>query len=391
MLSSSRESLLEAILKGNPRQTIMRIGIDAFPALETRGGIGTYVRHLLPALAALDSGDEFIAYVPGREAQRKAAFPQDLTQGVRYRPTNRTLLRWRGWLDGLDLYHGTNFKFQTYGRHGAVVTIHDLWLDRYPQRSRKLFGQRISRLRARRRLKNVAKVIADSRNTACDIQELYEVPPEKIVVIYPGTPSAFFDEPAPDRLSELRMRYHLDATPFMLFVGGADPRKNHRVLLEAFASLAETRKDVALVMVGDAEHRGLRISDTVRDHKLERQVRCVGSVPADDLRLLYAGAELFAFPSLYEGFGFPVLEAMACGTPVLTSNRTSLPEVAGDAALLVDPESAEEVTEGIRHILTDTSLRQSLRQKGVARAKEFNWETTARQTHAVYQDACHNA
>ncbi len=370
---------------------MMRIGIDAFPALETSGGIGTYVRHLLPALGALESGDELIAYVPGLKASRSAPFRHDVTPGIKYRPTNRAVLRWRGWLDGLDLYHGTNFKFHTQGRYGAVVTIHDLWLDRHPQYSRKLFGQGASTLRARHRLRGAVRVIADSRHTACDIQEIYGVSSERVVVIYPGTPSAFFDEPAPDRLTDLRTRYKLDATPFMLFVGGADPRKNHRVLVEAFARLAELRKDMALVIVGDPDHRGLRISDTVRECKLEGRVHCVGSVPVHDLRLLYAAAELFAFPSLYEGFGFPVLEAMACGTPVLTSNRTSLPEVAGDAALLVDPESAEEVTEGIRHILTDTSLRQSLRQKGVARAKEFNWETTARQTHAVYQDACHNA
>lgn len=368
----------------------MRIGIDAFPALETQGGVGTYVRHLLPALAALNSGDELVAYVPRQQESRGNLIRLDCLPGVSYRPTSRMALRWRGRVDGLDLYHGTNFKFQAEGRHGAVVTIHDLWLDRYPQYSRKLFGQGASRLRARRRLRSAARVIADSRHTARDIQEVYGIPPEKIAVVYPGTPSAFFDEPPADRLFDIRKRYNLDTEPYVLFVGGADPRKNHRVLLEAFAGPAEIGKDVRLVIAGDADYRGHRISDTLRERQLEGRVRCLGPVSGDDLRLLYRGAELFAFPSLYEGFGFPVLEAMACGTPVLTSNRTSLPEVAGEAALLVDPESPEEVAEGIRRILTDSSLRLSLRNKGLARAKEFNWETTARLTHAVYRDACNN-
>ncbi len=366
----------------------MRIGIDAFPALETQGGIGTYVRHLLPALASLESGDELIAYIPRSAASRRELAGDNTAPGVTHRPTSRMMLRWRGWLDGLDLYHGTSFKFHTRGRYGAVVTIHDLWLDRYPQYSRKLLGQGISRLRARRRLRDAARVIADSRHTARDILEVYEVPPENIVVIYPGTPSAFFDAPAPDRLHDIRMRYGLDTKPYLLFIGGATPRKNHRVLLQAFAGLPEIRKETQLVIVGDPYHRGLSVDDTVREFKLEGQVQCVGRVPTDDLKGLYAQAELFVFPSLYEGFGFPVLEAMACGTPVLASNRTSLPEVVGDAAVLVNPESSDELSEAIRRVLTDTSVRLSLRQRGLTRAKEFSWEATARQTRAVYQDVC---
>lgn len=365
----------------------MRIGIDAFPALETQGGIGTYVRHLLPALAALESGDELIAYVPWSGASRANPAGRNVSPGVTCLPTSRAMLRWRGWIDGLDLYHGTNFKLHARGRYGAVVTIHDLWLERYPQYSRKLLGEGVSKLRTGRRLRAAARVIADSHHTACDIQEVYGVPPDKIAVVYPGTPSAFFDPPAGD-LSELRKRYGLDARPYLLFVGGATPRKNHRVLLRAFAELADIRKDVALVIVGDPDHRGLSVDETVREFNLEGQVRCVGRVSTEDLKVLYAQAELFVFPSLYEGFGFPVLEAMACGTPVLASNRTSLPEVAGDAAVLVNPESAEELAEAIRRLVTDTALRLSLRQKGLTRAKEFTWDATARQTHAVYRDVC---
>jgi glycosyltransferase involved in cell wall biosynthesis len=366
----------------------MRIGIDAFPALQTHGGIGGYVRGLLQALAALESGHELIGYVP-KHSKSNAADTRWVRPGeIRWVETGRCSLRYRGWLDGLDLYHGTNFKFDTQGRHGAVLTIHDLWLDRYPQYSRKFLGQRFSSYRTRLRANRAAHIIADSRHTAQDVQELYGLPPGKVSVIYPGASSEFFPARGMKELSSLRGRYGIPEEPYILFVGGADPRKNHRGLCEAFAHHQDLRKKCCLVVVGDPVHRMGSVVQTTSRLNIQERVVCLGTVPVADLRLLYAHADLFVFPSLYEGFGFPVLEAMACGTPVITSNRSSLPEVAGDAAVLVNPEDPPALAEAMRRVLFDQSLRESLKAKGVEQVKRFTWQKAARQTLEVYRQAC---
>ncbi len=365
----------------------MRVGIDAFPAVETRGGVGNYVRELLRALAALDNGDEFVAYVPRREPVAHT-FGEGITGKVIWRETRRAGLRWRGALDALDLYHGTNFKMHTRGRYGAVLTIHDLWLDRYPQYSRKLFGQRLSSYRTRRRAGRAVRVIADSQHTAKDLAELYGFSKEKVTVIYPGASPGFFPETDRGAGATLRARYGIPAEPYVLFVGGADPRKNHRVVLESFAGSEDLRKACSLVAVGDPVHHFGSIAATARRFGVADRVLCTGSVSLEDLRGLYSHAALFVFPSLYEGFGFPVLEAMACGTPVVTSNRTSLPEVAGEAALLIDPEDPQALAAAVVRVLSDQALRQMMSAKGFERVTHFSWETTARETLQVYREVC---
>jgi glycosyltransferase involved in cell wall biosynthesis len=142
------------------------------------------------------------------------------------------------------------------------------------------------------------------------------------------------------------------------------------------------------VLVGDIHHRFGDLLQTARTLGLERRVVCTGRLPIEDIRLLYSHADLFVFPSIYEGFGMPVLEAMACGAPVITSNRTALPEVAGDAAVLVNPEDAEELGEAMVRVLEDQTLRATLKEKGLKRAKQFTWERAARQTMALYRELC---
>src|SRR5947208_2754067 len=187
---------------------------------------------------------------------------------------------------------------------------------------------------------------------------------------------------------DLRRRIGLHADKYILFIGGADPRKNHATLVAAFAGRAEQLKSHALVLVGDRVHPFGSYMKTVRAHGLEAQVVCPGRLPSEDLRLLYSAAELFVFPSIYEGFGMPVLEAMACGAPVITSNTTSLPEVAGDAAILINPLNAGELGEAIVRVLSDEKLREGLRARGLERVKQFTWERAARHTMEVYREVC---
>ena len=366
----------------------MRVGIDASSIVGDRGGVGWHTYHLLKTMLGLRGDVEFVAYVNHGSLQNGVLKGWDDGQGIRWVETGRLMMRWRGRLDGLDLYHGTNFKMRTTGRFGGVVTIYDLWMERHPEYSPKLFGQRASSLRTRRTAWRARKVITISEFSAREIESLYGVPRNRIAVIPCGVSADFRPRHDPSEFSKLRQRIGLPDAPFILFVGGADPRKNHGALVRSFATRADELKNHRLVLVGDRVHRFGSMAETIARCGVEGRVICPGRLPIEDIVRLYSHADLFVFPSLYEGFGMPVIEAMACGAPVVTSNRASMPEVAGDAAVLVNPDSDEELAEAMVRVLRDTPLRESLRANGFVRAKQFTWERAARQTLAVYREVC---
>jgi glycosyltransferase involved in cell wall biosynthesis len=366
----------------------VKIGIDANPIVGDRGGVGWHLFHLLRALVELKEDMELVCYVrPGALASlRREAWMAD--PRIRWVETGRLRMRWCGGRDKLDLYHGPNFRLQTEGRCGGVVTIHDLWLDRHPEYSPKLFGQRRAFQRTRRTAWRARKVVTVSEFSAGEIRALYGLPAERIAVIHNGVSGDFHPVRDDAAMKELRDRLGLPAGGFILFVGGADPRKNHRAFLQAAARRADRLGNRMLVLVGDPIHRFGNYIETAKALSLERRVVCTGRLAIEEIRLLYSHADLFVFPSWYEGFGMPVLEAMACGAPVITSNTTALPEVAGDAALLVNPEDTDELADAMVRVLDDQALRATLREKGFQRAKHFTWERAARQTLAVYRDVC---
>lgn len=368
----------------------MKVGIDANPTVRHRGGIGWHTYHLLRALVELKDPDlELIAYVsPGSGDADAMQEPWAHGRGVTWRETGGWALRWRSAADKLDVFHGPNFKLPTVGRFGGIVTIHDLWLARHPRYSRKLFGQWIATRRLRRTAHKAARIITVSEHSARDIVAICGVPREKVTVIHNAVSEVFYPSRDPLALAAWGRRVGWTPRPFMLFVGGADPRKNHRAMLEAYASRLEHLRSHALIMVGTPAHRFGNLFDSVAAAGLQKHVVCTGSLPVSDLRLLYSHADLFVFPSIYEGFGMPVLEAMACGAPVITSNTTALPEVAGDAAVLVDPNNTEELADAMVRMLSDSSLRAALQEKGFRRAKQFTWERAARLTLAVYREVC---
>jgi glycosyltransferase involved in cell wall biosynthesis len=366
----------------------MRIGFDASPLLSLYGGVGRYTYHLLRSLIELKEDLEFVCYVKPRTLRDGLPEGWEVYPNVRWVETPRAWLRWRGRLDRLDLYHGTNFKLQTTGRFGGVVTIYDLWLDRYPQYSSKLFGQRLSYYRTRRTAQRARKVVAISEHTARDIHSLYGIEVSKIAVIHVGVSDEFRPFKDPASKEELHRRVSIPTSRFILFMGGADPRKNHETLLRACAGHPALLERHSLVMVGDERHRFGDIRATAARLGLGERVICTGRVGMSDLRLLYSHADAFVFPSIYEGFGIPVLEAMACGAPVITSNTTSLPEVAGNAALLVNPLNATELAEALSRVLENSALQQELREKGFERVKAFSWSRVARETFALYRELC---
>ena len=364
----------------------MKIGFDATPLIHPIGGIACYAKNLLKALLELNSGDIFFGYIPLGTSSQLPWPTHEYGERLRWVEVSPRSLRHRGTTDQLDVYHGTNFKLQTSGRCGTVLTIHDLWLDRHPEYSKKFFGQRLSFYRTRRRARHANRIIADSHFTAAEIQELYGIPAEKISVIHLGLTSDFFPDQDEAKFSELRQRIGLPNLPYIFFVGGADPRKNHRVLLQAFSHHPFLRQHYRLVIVGSPTSRVGRIQQTSQELGILDKVVCVNKVAVEDLRLLYSHAAVFVFPSRYEGFGFPVLEAMGCGVPVIASKVSSIPEVAGTAALLVSPENEDELAHAITRVLQDPILQDVLRQQGLERSKAFSWSRTALETLKIYQE-----
>ena len=364
----------------------MRIGIDVGSIIGDKGGVGWHVYQLLRHLVALDDDFELVCYVPPGSRAGRELEPWERDRRLRWIETGRWFWRWRGRLDGLDLFHGPNFKLRTEGRCGGVVTVHDVWLDRHPEYSTKLFGQQAASRRTKRTVWKARKVVTVSDFSAREIAEIHGLPPDRIVTIHNGVSEDFHRVHDDAAMKTFRARYDIPDEGWVLFVGGADPRKNHRMVLQAAAQYRAQLGGRTLVLVGDAAHRFGDYRRSAREYGLERSVRCVGRLSRAELTLLYSYADLFVFPSLYEGFGMPVLEAMACGAPTITSTTSALPEVAGDAALLVDPNDPVALGEAMVRLLEDTALRESLRKKGFARVKQFTWQSAARRTLALYRE-----
>ena len=367
---------------------LMRIGIDAGSIVGDKGGVGWHTFHLLRALLDLEEETEYLGYLrPGSlRAGRLDGWPDN--HRMRWVESPRWLMSWRGVWDHLDLYHGPNFKMAATGRSGGIVTIRDLWLARHPEYSRKVLGQAGSSRRARATALRARKVVTVSEFSAREIEALYGVPREQVVVINNGVSDEFVPEHDERVAAGVRQRWAIPAAGFILFVGGADPRKNHRGFLQAVARSRSQLGGRAIVLVGDAEHPQGSYLATAQALGLEQDIRCIGRLTREDLRRLYSCADLFVFPSLYEGFGMPVLEAMACGAPTITAATSSLPEVAGEAALLVDPQDVEALGKAMVTLLSDAALRETLRQRGFDRARLFTWQRAALRTSALYRELC---
>ena len=361
------------------------VGFDARPVLASYSGIGHYVRQLFPAMFRLNTSVEWIAFAPPHAHSHLGA----------HGPMGSFTLKtpasgFRGWRDRfsktLDIFHGTNFRASNYRQRKTVLTIHDLWLDRNPAYSKKVFGQRLSSWKTRREAIQAEKIIAVSEFSKQEIHELFAVPWEQIVVIHHGRSYEMFPDYDEDKWRDLRIRLELPDRPFILFIGGAEPRKNHRVLFEAFAQTPGLTQEFSLIAIGDESVRGWSLHHTAKELGISEVVICPGFLSTADLRIIYSQAVAFVFPSLYEGFGLPLLEAMACGTPIITGEGTALPEVAGDAALYVNVQDSEQLGSLLGELLNDSMLQEKLRHKGFERVKQFTWERAAKETLAVYQE-----
>jgi glycosyltransferase involved in cell wall biosynthesis len=294
----------------------------------------------------------------------------------------QTILPWQLRRLPLDACHFTNNVAPIWGPCPTILTIHDmtLWLfPHYHYRKRLLAMRPILPLAARR----AAAVITVSQSARADIIRLLGLPADNVHAIYEA-PAPIFRPLSPGpALTAVRHRHQLPDR-FLLYVGTIEPRKNLVRLLEAFARLTPSFPH-HLLLVGQRGWKDDEVFAAVERLQMAARVRFLGFLPADDLAALYNLAEALVFPSLYEGFGLPVVEAMACGTPVIASNRGALAEVAGGAAEMVNPTDIDSIAAGLERALADPRRRAELRSLGLARAANFRWETTAAQTRAVYE------
>lgn len=368
----------------------MRIGIDATALPAELYGAGNYIVQLAHALPRVDSSNAYIFFV---KSSQSALFDPTCAEVVPILVGSRiSRIAWEQMQlpalarqHRLDVLHSPHYTMPLTKPCPSVVTLHDMTFSLYPELHlwyKRLFFNSMIPLAVRR----ADALIAVSASTRADTIRLLHAAPEKIFSIPYGIDPAFHPIAAAATLSGTRAKYHLPEK-FVLYVGNLEPRKNLPALVRAFASIAASHRDTKLVLAGSRGWKDAPVFAAVNKLGLTDVVLFPGFIPQADLPAVYSLARAFVYPSLYEGFGLPVLEAMACGLPVITSNLSSLPEIVEDAGILIDPRSERELADALRQILTDGALHERLASRGLKRAAKFSWERTARETLAVYQRA----
>lgn len=373
---------------------MLTLAIDYTPAYEQGGGIGRYVRELVQALAAVDNQNTYRLFVSGTPTHRLPAPPGPNFTWASTRLSPRWMARlWHRtrvplpvevFTGKIQLYHATDFVLPpTRQKTRTLLTVHDLSFVRVPEAASPRLKAYLDTV-VPRSLQRADHVLADSQSTKDDIVEIYGLSPTRITPLLSGVSPQF--KPLDHmQVAAVRHKYGLGDTPFILSVGTVQPRKNYARLVQALRLLRDHNLDINLVISGGKGWLEDSLYAAIAETGLTNAVRLIGFAAESDLPALYNAATCFAFPSLYEGFGLPVLEAMACGTPVMTSDISSLPEVAGDAALLVDPYNVDAITEALYRLITDTVLRNQLIQRGQIHADSFTWERAARQLRTIYE------
>ncbi|MCD6291413.1 MAG: glycosyltransferase family 4 protein [Anaerolineae bacterium] len=372
---------------------MVRVGLSAqllsFSETYRSAGINRYIHQLLRALPGAAPEWRFVAFV----GDARFAPPSGMSSRYTRWPTTNPWIRiaweqsmqpWLAWRERLDLLHALAYVAPVVRACPTVVTVHDLSFVRYPGAFRP-FNRLYLQVMTRYSVFRARRVIADSFSTRRDLVQLWGVPAERVSVAHVGIEPEY--RPAPREAVEAFRRRRGLPSRFVFYLGTLEPRKNVVAVIEAFARWVQATQDreTQLVVAGAKGWYYDTIFARVHALDLADRVWFPGYIPAAELPGWYRAAEVFIYPSLYEGFGLPPLEAMACGTPVITSNTSSLPEVVGDAALTVDPHDTEAIAEALARLLEDAELRQQLSEAGLARARLFSWEKTARETVAAYR------
>ncbi len=372
----------------------MKIGIDIRPLsiFNTKAGLYQYTYHLVSGLLAIDSKNHYSllsSYHHGRGFRGDRRIENKFVHRFPGRLSHLILEKWgipiELMMGKLDLFHGPCFFIPNHLSCSAIVTIHDMMTLRYPE-----FLESKESIAYTNKIyisvKRADAIITVSNFTKKEIVELINVSEEKIRVIYNGIDPTFCPTKDREDIEKVKAKYGVQG-PYLLFVGNIERKKNIEKLIHAYMELRNSSiYKYPLVVVGKKSMYFKTLWEAVQQHHAKEHTIFTDVVDDDDLRLLYSGAELFVFPSLFEGFGLPVIEAMASGIPVIASNRTSIPEIAGEAAVLIDPLNVEEIARAMYDVLSNSSLRKHLIEKGIKRSKDFSWEKTARETLKLYQE-----
>jgi glycosyltransferase involved in cell wall biosynthesis len=370
----------------------MRICVDISPAAHRRAGLGRYAQELTTALVTYDQQNEYVAFYH-RLQDAEIDTPLDriprLTSDLHTKPwrlkallSHYLSMSQDGLFPEIDLFHATDHLLPRLKQVETVFTLHDLIFRLYPE-THKPLNRWFLTLAMPRFLRSADAVIAVSENTKRDALRFYDLDEAKMHVIYEGV-DARFRPASQEKIRDLRRAYALPER-FVLSLATIEPRKNLTALLEAYRLLLDRGSDLSLVIAGQKGWLYSGFFEKLGDLGLKDRVVLLGFVPETDLPALYSAAEIFVFPSLYEGFGLPVLEAMACGTAVVCSSAASLPEVAGDAALMVDPHKVGDLAQAMTTLLENEELRRDLEARGPRQAAKFTWQKAARETLDVYQ------
>lgn len=372
----------------------MKIGIDIRPLsiFDSKAGLYQYTYNLVSSLLAIDSHNDYSllsSYYHGRGFRGDGRIESKFVHRFPGRLTNLILERCNIPIElmmgKLDIFHGPCFFIPNHFRCKSIVTIHDMMTFRYPEfleRKESVFYTN----RIYVSVKRADAIITVSNFTKEEIVELLNIPEERIRVIYNGIASTFYPIKEKEKIEQIKAKYGVKG-PYLLFVGNIEPKKNIEKLIHACIELRNSSiYKYPLLVVGKKSWYFKTVWEVVQQLHAEDYSIFTDVVADDDLPYLYSGAELFILPSLFEGFGIPIIEAMACGIPVVASNRTSIPEITGDAAILIDPLNVDEMAGAMYNVLSTPLLRRQLVEKGIERAKKFSWEKTARETLKLYQE-----
>lgn len=365
----------------------MHIGIDARLPYYQMGGISRYILHLLPALAALDSRNDYTVFHSRKDAKNYQPAASNFRRADLWTPCHHRLERWLLSLElvprGLDVVHSPDFIPPAAGAGRRVITVHDLGFIHYPQylteESRRYYSEQIAWA-----VEQADHIAVDSDYTRQDLLQQLGPPPEKVTTVHlaanPLFEQAQEQRPINDTLKSLNL-----APGFILFVGTLEPRKNVPTLLRAYQELCHSSGiEVPLVLVGGQGWLFEEIFETIERLQLENKVRHLSQVSDAQLAHLYHTAGLLALPSYYEGFGLPALEAMHCGCPVLVSDRASLPEIVGASGVKLDADDVSAWAAAIQNVLCDSAFREQLIAAGRQQAQTFSWQKTAAATLEIY-------
>ena len=362
----------------------------------TEFGVGTYTRNVIRALGRLDRSNDYFLMGSPQKVEEIGPLPPNfktiplLDDGS----TAKGYMHCRAVLKRLhcDLVHIPYLFWMPRSLPCPyVMTVHDVLEHMYRTHDRSSLRRSMHFQLTRRVLKGAARILAVSKYTKSDIEKLFGIPGSRIEVVYNAIDERFLSGHASDVERQLLAERYLVTYPFLLYAGRISPHKNLVRIIEAFSALkAELEKDgsfpdLKLIIIGDELSKHPDLRRTVIRGGVQNDVRFMGFVPIEMLRVFYDAAKIFVFPSLYEGFGLPPLEAMAHGTPVVTSNTSSLPEVVGNAAVLVNPENVFEIMRALLRVLLDQAVRDKYKQRGYEQVKKFSWDASARQTLAVYE------